>query len=55
MISLSAHATDLENDTLLYAATGLPSGLSINTGTGLITGTISNAAAAGSPTPPASP
>ena len=49
VISLSAHATDLENDTLVYAATGLPTGLSINTSTGLITGTISNTAAAGSP------
>jgi Putative Ig domain len=49
VISLSAHATDPESDTLTYAATGLPNGLSINTGTGLITGTISNTAAAGSP------
>ena len=30
VISLSAHATDPELDTLTYAATGLPNGLSIN-------------------------
>ena len=45
VISLSAHATDPESDTLTYAATGLPTGLSINTSTGLITGTISAGAA----------
>ena len=49
VISMSAHATDPESNPLLYAATGLPTGLSINTSTGLITGTISNTAAAGSP------
>jgi hypothetical protein len=49
VILLSAHATDPENDTLTYAATGLPPGLSINTSTGLISGTISTGAAAGSP------
>ena len=48
-ISLSAAATDLDGDTLTYAATGLPTGLSIDTGTGLITGTIAAGAAPGSP------
>jgi hypothetical protein len=48
-ISLSAHATDPDNDPLTYSATGLPPGLSINAGTGLISGTISSTAAAGSP------
>jgi hypothetical protein len=48
-ITLSAHATDPEHDTLLYGATGLPAGLSINTATGQITGTISAGAAANSP------
>ena len=48
-VSLSAHATDLDGDTLAYAATGLPPGLSIDPATGLITGTISAGAAAGSP------
>jgi VCBS repeat-containing protein len=36
-------------DTLAYSATGLPAGLSIDTATGLISGTLSFAAAAGSP------
>ncbi len=49
VISLSAHATDPESDTLTYAATGLPTGLSINTATGLITGTISAGASTNSP------
>jgi hypothetical protein len=43
-ISLSAAATDADDDPLTYAATGLPSGLAINTSTGLITGAISGAA-----------
>ena len=49
VISLDAGATDPESDPLTYAATGLPAGLSIDTGTGLITGTIAFTAAAGSP------
>jgi hypothetical protein len=48
-VSLSAHATDPDDDTLTYAATGLPPGLSIGPATGLITGTISAGAATGSP------
>ena len=40
-VSLDAGATDLDGDPLTYAATNLPAGpVSINTGTGLITGTI---------------
>ena len=49
VINLDAGATDLDGDPLTYAATNLPPGLSINTTTGLITGTISSTAAAGSP------
>ena len=49
VISLDAGATDLDSDPLTYAATNLPTGLTINTATGLITGTISSTAAAGSP------
>ena len=49
VINLDAGATDLDADPLTYAATNLPPGLSINTTTGLITGTISSTAAAGSP------
>ena len=48
-ITLSAAATDPEGDTLTYAATGLPTGLSINTSTGLISGTIAAGATANSP------
>ncbi|MBT8208079.1 MAG: putative Ig domain-containing protein, partial [Acidimicrobiia bacterium] len=39
-INLSAAATDADGDTLMYSAMGLPSGLSINASTGLISGTI---------------
>ena len=39
-ISLQVAATDPENDTLTYGATGLPPGLTISTTTGLISGTI---------------
>ncbi len=48
MISLDAGATDPDGDTLTYAATGLPAGLSIDTATGLISGTISLSAASAS-------
>ena len=49
VISLDAGATDPDGDALTYAATGLPAGLSINTASGLISGTIGYAAAAASP------
>ena len=49
LISLDAGATDPDGDTLTYAATGLPAGLSIDTATGLISGTIAFNAAAASP------
>lgn len=39
-IGLSVNATDIEGDTLTYSATGLPSQLTIDSGTGLITGTV---------------
>jgi RHS repeat-associated protein len=48
-VSVYVVATDPENQTLSYAALGLPPGLSINAATGLITGTISLAAAGGYP------
>ncbi|HVV22848.1 MAG TPA: ricin-type beta-trefoil lectin domain protein, partial [Pseudonocardiaceae bacterium] len=37
--SLQIHATDSGNQTLTYSASGLPAGLSINSSTGLISGT----------------
>jgi CSLREA domain-containing protein len=49
VISLSAGASDPDGDPLTYEASGLPAGLSINAGTGLISGTISFAAAGSSP------
>jgi len=39
-VSLQVVATDPEVDTLIYGATGLPGGLSINTATGLISGNL---------------
>jgi len=40
-VSLQIHATDSQHgQTLKYTATGLPSGLKINSSTGLITGTV---------------
>ena len=48
-VSLAATATDPDDDALSYEATGLPPDLSINATTGLISGTIANGAASGSP------
>ncbi len=42
-VNLSVQASDADNDTLIYSATGLPSGLSINSSTGLISGTLNRA------------
>jgi YVTN family beta-propeller protein len=39
-INLTVSATDADGDTLTYAATGLPTGLAIDTATGDITGTV---------------
>jgi len=44
-ISLAVTASDPDGDTLTYSATGLPPALTINTATGLITGTLSYASA----------
>jgi len=40
IVSLQIQASDPDNNTLSYSATGLPAGLSINSSTGLISGTI---------------
>ena len=43
-VSLQIHATDsASGQTLTYSATGLPAGLSINSSTGLISGTPTTA------------
>ena len=44
-VSLQIQASDPEESTLSYSAGGLPPGLSINSGTGLITGTLPYTAA----------
>ena len=49
LVSLQLAATDADGDPLTYSATNLPSGLSINPTTGLISGTLSYTAATVSP------
>jgi ELWxxDGT repeat protein len=44
-IQLSITATDADNDPLTYSATNLPPGLSIDSSTGIISGTLGNQAA----------
>jgi hypothetical protein len=44
-VSLQLAATDADGLGLFYSATGLPPGLSVNTTTGLISGTVSNVTA----------
>ena len=46
--SLQLSAFDPDGDTLAFSATGLPDGLSINPGTGLISGTVASFASASS-------
>ena len=48
-VSLQAEASDPDGDPLVFSASGLPPGLSMNTSTGLISGTLSQTAASGSP------
>ena len=48
-MSLAAPATDPDGDPLTWSATGLPPGLAIDPATGVISGTITYDASAGSP------
>ena len=48
-ISVDASTSDVDGDALTYSATGLPAGLSIDTNTGLITGTLDSNASQGGP------
>jgi hypothetical protein len=48
-VSLQLSASDVDDDTLTYSATGLPAGLSINSTTGLISGTLPASAASSTP------
>jgi large repetitive protein len=43
-VPTAANFSDIDGDTLTYSASGLPAGLSINTTTGVISGTIDKAA-----------
>jgi hypothetical protein len=45
-VTLAVGATDPDGDTVSYSATGLPTGLGINTTTGVISGTVAFGAAA---------
>jgi hypothetical protein len=46
-VTLQIAATDADSDSLSYSAVGLPSGLGINSATGLITGTVAFGASPG--------
>ncbi len=48
-VNVTVSATDANNDELTFSAQGLPPGLTINSSTGAITGTISDGAANNSP------
>jgi VCBS repeat-containing protein len=48
-IDVSDYVVDPEGDTLSYAAAGLPPGLSIDSDTGIISGTLTNDASQGGP------
>jgi hypothetical protein len=48
-VSFSAGATDADGDALIYEATSLPSGVTINGSSGALSGTIASGAAANSP------
>jgi putative Ig domain-containing protein len=42
-VTLTAHATDQDGDTLTYSAAGFPGGLGIDAATGVVSGTLTNA------------
>ena len=46
-VSLQVQAADTASGTLAYSASGLPTGLGINSGSGLISGTVGSSVAAG--------
>ncbi|MBI2808873.1 MAG: putative Ig domain-containing protein [Planctomycetes bacterium] len=49
VVSLQINASDADGDTLSYSAMGLPTGLNINSGSGLISGTVSSSAQTSTP------
>ena len=48
-LDVSGNFTDVEGDTLTFSATGLPSGLSIDPTTGVVSGTLHHSASQGGP------
>jgi hypothetical protein len=50
-VEISLSASDSDGDPLTYSATGLPDGLSIDSSTGVISGTLADDAAANAPVP----
>ncbi len=48
-LDVSGNFSDVEGDSLTFSATGLPTGLSIDPSTGLISGTLDSSASAGGP------
>jgi VCBS repeat-containing protein len=48
-LDVSGNFTDIEGDTLTFSATGLPTGLSIDPTTGVISGTLHHSASQGGP------
>ncbi len=48
-LDVSGNFSDVEGDSLTFSATGLPTGLSIDASTGLISGTLDSSASAGGP------
>lgn len=48
-LDVSSHFSDIEGNALSYSASGLPAGLTLHPTTGVISGSISNAASAGGP------
>src|SRR5207247_2386484 len=48
-VSLALTAEDAQGGTLTYSATGLPSGLNIDSSTGVIAGDVASTASANSP------
>jgi len=49
VVSVQLYGSDVDGDTVTYSATGLPSGLSIDSNTGIISGTLPSSASSSTP------